>query len=254
MTKAFPNAWLPAFALDLESVLTPEIWHAVAHQTGLDELLITTREVADYDRLMKRRMSVCRANGLTLPRLRRIVRGMDPLPGAMEFLRWARQRAVVTIVSDTFHELASPLLAKLGVPLTFCNTLRLDDAGGLRGYQRWHCRGKPAAVELLRREGFRVAAVGDSFNDLSMLGAADFAVLFRAPTGIDDGVRFRRAENHRNLKTVLSGWLMEKNSCSDCQVHGSTVQGSAECLALRQCRTAKQKTPSPSAAARTGNR
>ena len=211
MKRSPSHALPPAFALDLESVLTPEIWHAVAQQTGLNELMITTREVSNYDLLMKRRMTVCRAKGLTLPRLRRIVGGMRPLPGAIEFLRWARRQAVVTMVADTFHELAGPLLTKLEVPLVFCNSLRVDDAGDLRGFRRWHRHGKRAAVELLRRKGFRVAAVGDSFNYLSMLDAADFAVLFRATPAIQGRVRFRRVENHRTLKTVLNGWLKQKH-------------------------------------------
>ncbi len=205
--RASPGA-PPALALDMESVLTPEIWHAVAQRTGLDELRITTREVTDYKRLMKRRMAVCRVNGLTLPRLRQIVEKIQPLPGAMEFLRWAHRQALVVIVSDTFHELAAPLLRKLGVPLMFGNTLRMDAAGFPRGYRLWHPRGKPAAVEFLRRKGFRVAAVGDSFNDLSMLAASDFPVLFRAPPALRGGARFCGVENHRVLKAVLNGWLL----------------------------------------------
>lgn len=173
-------------ALDLESVLVPEIWEAVARAAGVPELAATTRDIADYELLMQRRIALCRANGLTLPALRKIVTAMGPLPGAPEFLAWAQTRALVVIVSDTFHELAGPILAKLGNPLMLCNRLTLDDHGYIAGCELRDGSGKVGAIERFRRLGLPVLAVGDSFNDLAMLEAADAPFLFRPAARVAD--------------------------------------------------------------------
>ncbi|MBI4028686.1 MAG: bifunctional phosphoserine phosphatase/homoserine phosphotransferase ThrH [Verrucomicrobia bacterium] len=175
-----PQCRAPAvIALDLESVLTPEIWQAVARQTGIRRLSLTTRDRTDYPCLMRQRIRTCRKHGLTLARLRQMVRGMSPLPGAVKFLRWAQSHALAVIVSDTFHELAGPLVAKLGRPLVICNWLETDADGYIRGFQLRDARGKEQAIRTFKKLGFRVAAVGDSHNDLDMLAAADVGILFR---------------------------------------------------------------------------
>jgi len=168
-----------ALLLDLESVLVPEIWEAVAQRARLPELALTTRDIPDYPQLMARRIEVCRQQGLGLKQLLEIVSTLEPLDGAREFLDWARERTEVVIVSDTFHELAGPLLAKLASPPVWCHTLRLDTEGYLCGFTPRNEAGKPGAVAAFQRGGRRVAAVGDSFNDLGMLQAADAAFLFR---------------------------------------------------------------------------
>ena len=178
-------------ALDLESVLIPEIWETVARSVKVPELALTTRDIPDYDLLMRRRLLLCREHGLTLVRLREIVAAMEPLPGAVEFLAWAQNRAQVAIISDTFHELAEPVVAKLGSPMMICNTLTLDADGYPAGYTMRDPAGKAGAVADFQRPGLRVAAVGDSFNDVAMLEAADVAFLFRpSPRVLEARVAF----------------------------------------------------------------
>lgn len=167
----------PVLALDLESVLLPEIWHAVAATTGIAELAITTREIPDYHALMNQRIALCRLHGLSLSKLQMIASALEPLDGALEFLKEAHRHAEVVVISDTFIQIAAPLLAKLGSPLFLCNQLEVNEAGILTG---WTPRlgGKQGAVEALRRRGRRVIAAGDSFNDLPMLAAANVGILF----------------------------------------------------------------------------
>ncbi|HYU44640.1 MAG TPA: bifunctional phosphoserine phosphatase/homoserine phosphotransferase ThrH [Terriglobales bacterium] len=166
-------------ALDLESVLVPEIWETVARAAGVPELALTTRDVPDYDLLMRRRIQLCQQHGLTLARLRQIVASIEPLPGALEFLSWSQAYALVVIVSDTFYELAGPVVLKLGCQLITCNWLLVNNDGYVSGYNLCHEHGKFDSVTHFQRLGFRVLAVGDSYNDLGMLEAADAGFLFR---------------------------------------------------------------------------
>jgi len=195
-------------ALDLESVLVPEIWETVAAAAGVPELATTTRDIADYDVLMQRRIELCREHGLTLSRLREIVAASEPLPGALDFLAWARQWALVVLVSDTFHELAGPVVRKLGSPLMLCNELKLDSQGFIAGYEFRDQSGKAAAVEHFQQLGLRVLAIGDSFNDLAMLKAADGAFLFRpAPRLLDTGIAFPAVSTFEELQAAVEGWF-----------------------------------------------
>lgn len=175
-------------AFDLESVLVPEIWETVARGTGVHGLALTTRDIADYDVLMRERMRICRQSGLTLARLREIVAAMEPLPGVVEFLEWLQKLMLVVIVSDTYHELAGPVVEKLGCPLMVCNGLTVDEQGYVSGYRPHLLRGKAGAVAHFQRLGFKVVAVGDSFNDASMLKAADEGILFRPCSGLMESV------------------------------------------------------------------
>jgi precorrin-6A/cobalt-precorrin-6A reductase len=193
--------WL--VALDLESVLVPEIWATVARVAGVPDLALTTRELADYGVLMRRRMMLCRQHGLPLSRLREIVGTMQPLPGAPEFLKWAQEHAVVVIVSDTYHELAWPAAAKLGCPLMICNWLTLDAAGYIAGYEL-RPGGKADAILRFQRLGFQTVAVGDSYNDLEMLRAADAAVLFQPCAGMSS---FKSVSSFKGLRKELEGLL-----------------------------------------------
>ena len=191
-------------ALDLESILVPEIWETVARVAGVPELALTTRDIPDYGALMRQRILLCRAHGLTLARLREIVAAMEPLPGAPDFLAWAQSRAQIAILSDTFRELAGSLVAKLGSPLLICHHLTLDADGYISGYNLRDDAGKAGTIAEFQRTGARVAAVGDSFNDLEMLRAADWACLFRpAPRVLETGVAFPVFQGFDGLQAAL---------------------------------------------------
>lgn len=166
--------------LDLEGVLIPEIWQAVAAGAGIDALNKTTRDIPDYDQLMQFRLQVMERHGLSLSAIWQAIDGMEPLPGAREFLDWARQRHQVAVVSDTFHEFAAPLMAKLGWPMLLCHHLDVEN-GRIAGYRLRQPDPKRCAVKAFKSLNMRVLAAGDSFNDLPMLEEADAGFFFRAP-------------------------------------------------------------------------
>jgi phosphoserine/homoserine phosphotransferase len=170
--------------LDLEGVLVPEIWIAFSEATHIPELKITTRDEPDYDKLMNFRLGMLRDHGLKLADIQRVIGGMDPLPGALEFVAELRARSQFIILSDTFTQFASPLMAKLGYPTLFCNTLTIGSGGAVVGFEMRQKEGKRKSVEALKSLNFRVFAAGDSFNDLAMIRAADAGSLFRAPQSI----------------------------------------------------------------------
>lgn len=170
--------------LDFEGVLAPEIWQRVADDTGIEGLRRTTRDVPDYAALMADRVALLREHGIRIDRLRRAAGALEPLEGARAFLDEARARHQVTLLSDTFYELAGPLFDALGRPNAFCHRLDVDAEGRVAGWRPRLADHKRRAVEAFRGLGFPVAAVGDSYNDLAMLDAADAAVLFRAPERI----------------------------------------------------------------------
>jgi phosphoserine / homoserine phosphotransferase len=169
---------------DLEGVLVPEIWIAVAERTGIERLRLTTRDIPDYDQLMRGRIVILREHRLTLADIQAVIATIDPLPGAQEFLVWARAQMQVIILSDTFYEFAAPLMLKLGQPTLFCNTITVDAGNNIAGYRLRQLDGKRKAVMALQSLDFRVFAMGDSYNDTTMLGAADAGILFRPPANI----------------------------------------------------------------------
>lgn len=170
--------------LDLEGVLVPEVWIRVAEATGIDGLRLTTRDIADYDQLMRHRFTLLDQYGLKLADLQGVVGSMDPLPGARRFLDNLRQQSPVVILSDTFQEFAPPLLDQLGWPALFCHRLQVDENDRIVGYQLRMRDHKRAAVQAFRGLHFRVIAVGDSYNDTTMLREADHGILFRAPENV----------------------------------------------------------------------
>lgn len=170
--------------LDLEGVLVPEIWIEFSNATKIEELRITTRDEPDYDKLMKYRIDILARHGLKLADIQRVIGGMNPLPGAREFLDSARALAQVIILSDTFTQFAKPLMAQLGYPTLFCNSLIIDPDGTVSGYELRQKDGKRRAVEALKTLNMKIFAAGDSFNDLSMITAADSGALFRSPEAI----------------------------------------------------------------------
>ncbi|MCG6870933.1 MAG: bifunctional phosphoserine phosphatase/homoserine phosphotransferase ThrH, partial [Gammaproteobacteria bacterium] len=167
--------------LDLEGVLVPEIWISVAEQTGIDDLKLTTRDIADYDQLMRHRLEVCSRHGLGLGRIQEVIAALEPLAGAGEFLESLRARYQVVILSDTYYEFASPLMRQLGWPTLFCHHLEADESGRIVDYHLRQPDQKRRAVLAFRDLKFRTIAAGDSYNDTSMLGAADAGILFRPP-------------------------------------------------------------------------
>ena len=170
--------------LDLEGVLVPEIWIAFAEKTGIEKLRLTTRDVPDYDVLMKGRLDILREHGLKLSDIQSVISSIEPLEGAKEFLDELRSITQVVILSDTFREFASPLMKKLAWPTIFCNSLVVDDDGNITGYTLRQKDGKRKAIEHLQGMGFRCFAAGDSYNDLTMIKTADSGSLFRAPENI----------------------------------------------------------------------
>ena len=170
--------------LDLEGVLVPEIWIAFSEATGIPELRRTTRDEPDYDKLMRFRLSILREHGLGLPEIQRTISGIDPLPGAEEFLTALRDRNEAVILSDTFTQFASPLMKKLGRPTLFCNTLEVSPSGEITGYRLRTQKTKLSTVRAFQSIGYDTIAVGDSFNDLEMIRAGKAGFLFRTTDAI----------------------------------------------------------------------
>ncbi len=170
--------------LDLEGVLTPENWINVAERTGIEKLRLTTRDISDYDELMKMRLKILEEHDLKLPDLQEVIRTLDPLEGAVEFLDRLRASCPVIILSDTFYEFADPLMEKLGRPTLFCNSLVVDDSGRIVDYRLRQKDGKRKSVQAMHDLQFKVIAVGDSYNDTTMLAEADAGILFRPPDNV----------------------------------------------------------------------
>ena len=169
--------------LDLEGVLVPEIWQAVARDTGIAALNKTTRDIPVYDDLMRMRLDVLARHDLRLPTIQCVIARLEPLPGACGFLDWARQRFQVVVLSDTFYDFAMPLMAKLGNPLLLCHRLTLE-SGRIVDYRLRQEDPKRRAVQAFHAMNYRVVAAGDSFNDLGMLEEADAGIFFNAPPGV----------------------------------------------------------------------
>ncbi len=169
--------------LDMEGVLTPEIWIAVAERTQIPELRRTTRDEPDYDKLMHYRIGIMDRHGITLSKIQEVIASLPLLPGALEFITALRQRTQVIILSDTFEQFAQPLVRQMGWPTLFCHRLVVEN-DRIAGYRLRMADQKKHAVAALQSLNYRVIAAGDSFNDTSMLGQADHGFLFHAPDNI----------------------------------------------------------------------
>ena len=190
---------------DLEGVFVPEIWINVAEKTGIEALRLTTRDITDYDVLMKKRLGILEENDLKLKDIQDVIATMDPLPGAFEFLNWLRSRTQVVIVSDTFTQFASPLMEKLGWPTLLCNTLVIDDAGRVADYKLRQKDGKRKVAEALAALEYEIIAMGDSYNDISMLKTADHGILFCPPDNVvEEYPELPVTQNYDELREVLS--------------------------------------------------
>lgn len=166
--------------LDVEGVLVPEIWIAFAEASGIPELKKTTRDEPDYDKLMKWRLSVLKEHGLGLKEIQDVIKTIDPLPGAKEFLDELRSFTQVILISDTFTQFASPLMEKLGWPTLFCNSLEVAEDGEITGFKMRVEQSKLTTVKALQSIGFDTIASGDSYNDLGMIKASKAGFLFRS--------------------------------------------------------------------------
>jgi len=167
--------------LDLEGVLVPEIWINVALKTGIEELKITTREMPDYDKLMKRRLAILDEHNLTIADIQSVIDKMGPLEGAPAFVTWLRERCQVIILSDTFYQFALPLMRQLGYPTLFCNQLEIDGGGRIVAHHMRMPNQKKHSVAAFKSLNFFTMAAGDAYNDTAMLGEADAGFFFRPP-------------------------------------------------------------------------
>ncbi len=187
----------------MEGVLTPEIWIAVAEKTGIDGLRLTTRDIPDYDVLMRGRLDLIAKHGLKLSDLEAVIATLRPLDGAVEFLRDLRRFTQVVILSDTFEQFAQPLLKQLEWPTLLCHRLVVEN-DRIVDYALRIRDQKKAAVAALRSLNYFVIAGGDSYNDTAMLLEADAGFLFRAPENVRRAFpQFRAVETYPELSALI---------------------------------------------------
>ncbi len=200
----WPDLRQTVVALDLEGVLIPEIWIAVAEHTGIDALRRTTRDEPDYNVLMRGRLALLERHGLRLPDITSVIAQLEPLAGAHAFLDGLRSLTQVIIVSDTFEQFAQPFMRRLGWPTIFCHRLIIGDDQRIIDYQLRQDDQKRRTVEALHSLNYHVAAAGDSYNDIAMLRTADIGVLFRSPERVQrEFPQFAAVESYDELATRL---------------------------------------------------
>jgi phosphoserine / homoserine phosphotransferase len=189
---------------DMEGVFVPEIWINVAKKTGIEELKLTTRDISDYDVLMKKRLDILKQNKLKLKDIQDVIDEMEPFPGALEFLNWLRSQTQVIVVSDTYVQFAGPLMKKLGYPTLFCHTLEVSENNSVTGYKLRQKNGKKKTVQALRSLKYHIIAVGDSYNDIDMLKEADMGILFCPPQNVmDEFPELPVTTDYGQLKQIL---------------------------------------------------
>ncbi|MDX1953476.1 MAG: bifunctional phosphoserine phosphatase/homoserine phosphotransferase ThrH [Verrucomicrobiota bacterium] len=189
--------------LDLEGVLVPEIWIAFSEKTGIKELSLTTRDIPDYDVLMRGRLKILKERGLKLEDIQEVIAQLKPLPGAREFLDELREQVQVIILSDTFEEFAKPLMKQLGWPTILCHSLEVTE-GSITNYLLRQQDQKKKAVAALRALNYRIIAAGDSFNDTAMLGEANVGFLFHSPKHIQEQFpQFKAFESYEELLAAM---------------------------------------------------
>jgi phosphoserine/homoserine phosphotransferase len=194
---------------DLEGIFLPEIWINVAAKTGIEELKLTTRDIPDYDVLMKRRLGILDAHGLKLADITDVIATMEPLDGALEFLEWIRERTQIIVVSDTYVEFARPLMKKLGWPTLFCHHLTTGSDGAITNYNLRQADSKRKTVQALKTLNYEVVAIGDSYNDITMLQEADSGILFNPPDNVkNEYPELPATYNYTELKAVLQPQLV----------------------------------------------
>ena len=170
--------------LDLEGVLVPEIWIAFAEKTGIKKLRLTTRDIPNYDELMRGRLKILSENNLGISDIQNVIKEVSPMEGAREFLSWLKTEFQVIILSDTFNQFADPLMKQLDYPTLFCHDLIIDDSGRITNYKLRIPDAKTKAVKALQEINLKVIAAGDSYNDTGMLKQAEAGILFKAPDNV----------------------------------------------------------------------
>ncbi len=193
---------------DLEGVFVPEVWINVAEKTGIPELRRTTRDEPDYDKLMHYRMKILDEHGLKLNDIQDVIAQIRPLPGALEFIAWIKERTQLIVVSDTFIQFADPLMKQLERPTLFCHTLIMDETNRIIGYKLRQKDPKRKTVEALQSLTYQVIAMGDSYNDISMLKQAEVGILFNPPQNvIDDYPEFPSTHDYEQLKKIMANYI-----------------------------------------------
>ena len=190
--------------LDLEGVLVPEIWIEFAQRTGIEALRATTRDIPDYDVLMKQRLDLLAQHQLKYDDIQAVIEQMQPMPGAVEFVDWIRSHYQLIILSDTFYEFSRPLMQQLGWPTLLCYRLVIADDGRVVDYRLRQPDPKRSSVKALHGLKYRVIAAGDSYNDTTMLSEADTGILFRAPDNvIAEFPQFQSVTSYDQLKAAI---------------------------------------------------
>jgi phosphoserine / homoserine phosphotransferase len=207
--KCLMNVSKPTLiASDLEGVFLPEIWIAVAQRTGIVQLSLTTRDISDYDELMRMRLGILAEHKLTLKDIHTVIGALDPLPGAAAMIRWIQERTRLIILTDSYYEFVAPLLGKLGYPTIFAHSLQTDESGALVGYELRTPHSKRRAVRAFSDLGFRTMAFGDSYNDTAMLAEADQGVLFSPPANVAaEFAQYPAVYDYTKLRELIEQFL-----------------------------------------------
>ena len=193
---------------DLEGVFIPEVWINVAEKTGIPELRRTTRDEPDYGKLMRFRMALLREKGLKLKDIQDVIATIRPIDGALELLEWIKQQVPMVIVSDTFIQFADPLMAQLNRPTLFCNELVIDGEGYITDFLLRQHDQKRKVVQALQNLNYTVIAMGDSYNDTSMMAQAEYGILFCPPENVKkDFPQFPVAMDYDRLKEIIQSVL-----------------------------------------------
>lgn len=194
--------------IDFEGVLVPEIWVSLADRTGIAELRVTTRDIPDYDELMSLRLKIMSDRGLRYADIKAAAGSLEPLPGAPQFLTWLRSNYQVVIISDTFHELAAPLVAKLQFPMILCHQLKVDANDHVVGYTLRQTDPKRHSVLAFQSLNYQVVATGDSYNDISMLRTANAGMLFQPSEKVTrDHPDLAVAKDYTELQAMFAAHL-----------------------------------------------
>ena len=193
---------------DLEGVFTPEVWIAVSKATDIDDLKLTTRDISDYDVLMKNRIKTLKKNGITLANIQEIISNMELLPGAREFLDWIRSLVQIVIVTDSFIDFVMPFMKKLDFPMCFCHNLEVNEEGLITDYKIRISEMKKKTVLALKKLNYEVIAAGDSYNDVSMLLEAKHGILFRPPKNVvEQFPELPVVNEYDELKDLISKYI-----------------------------------------------
>ena len=193
---------------DLEGVFLPEIWINVALKTGIEELKLTTRDISDYNVLMKRRLEILKENNLKIQDIKDVISTLEPLDGAVDMLNWIREESQIIVLSDTYEEFAKPLMKKLGFPVLLCHNLTIDSQGNITDYNIRIDDQKKEAVRALQSLNYQVIGFGDSYNDIGMIEQADQGFFFKPPESVvTDYPEIPVTRSYDEMKTMIQKML-----------------------------------------------